>query len=264
MENFEQSSCPDLEDLLQFTFGELDPNRKVLIGLHVIDCHLCAQEIEVLQLNIATTSPIAETEPSKKMFGQLKELARRTREELIRRRVNYTPEQLRTGQIWSTKTEVIIPGYSEPIDLAQQSRLVLICCDDRDAYDPNFPEIRVAPISGEVENATDFDLIIDQEQCPLGYELMLECWNSQPMLSANLDKFLGEVTFSVMEDVWLLLRAQVGDPINLSQLQSQRGRPLLSLFDRRKDFLLQEVIATEYLRTPVNALHEYWQTSRSL
>ena len=51
----------------------------------------------------------------------------------------------------------------------------------------NYHIIQIAPISAETEYASDGDLLIEEEESPLGYSFMIELWNEQPMLQENLD-----------------------------------------------------------------------------
>lgn len=160
------------------------------------------------------------------------------------------------GAVWSTKPEPLVPD-GNGVGRVDSPRCVVIILDDKDAYDPRFPEIRIAPISTELEYACDADLILSANDNPLGEKIMIELWNSQPMLRINLDRCLGELSEGAISKLSRLNRSLWGIHESIEDVET--GEPIEDVSDDRADFHEREAKATAYLSAPVGALMGKWE-----
>lgn len=67
----------------------------------------------------------------------------------------------------------------------------LLVCVVLDRADGTPETVEVAPVSIEMANATDWDLLIASEEGPLGYPAMVEIWNHGTILSDQIVERLG-------------------------------------------------------------------------
>jgi len=160
------------------------------------------------------------------------------------------------GEVWTTKDKPLLPDGST-MEKISDPRCVVIILDDEDAYDPRFPDIRVAPISTEIEYACNHDLILSADENPLKKRIMIELWNSQPMLKMNLGEFLGKLSESVIDKLVRLDQNLWGMNDNVEGIET--GEPIVEPSDERLAFQKREVEATSYISSPVGALLEKWE-----
>lgn len=160
------------------------------------------------------------------------------------------------GEIWSTKGEPCLPGGGS-LKKVKSPMHVVILLDDKDAYDRRYPNIRVAPISSEIHNASDYDLIIENTGSSLGQRIMIELWNSQPMLKMNLGQCLGRLSDKSIEQLGRLNRKFWMQKGNAEEAKT--GESITAPDDPRMKFQEREIQMTSYLSEPVDYLIELWE-----
>lgn len=248
--------CPSPDALDAYRLQRLAPPEVVEIEIHLQICPNCTEQLEFLRQLAQEETKFIPAKTSREVSERLS--LNLPRFSLPRR--DLTNEVLTVGQLWATKAEVMIPGDSTPILLTNDPRLVLVVVDDTEAYDPEYPEIRIVPLSTDVRQACHLDLILSGEENPLGFDVMLECWNSQPMLKCNLDRLLHSLDDTTMQNVFALLEhSSTPDAIEGQPVALRVGPPLERETDPRVHFQSRELTATEYLRGPVNQLPLYWE-----
>ncbi|HIE29644.1 TPA: hypothetical protein EYP66_20430 [Candidatus Poribacteria bacterium] len=160
------------------------------------------------------------------------------------------------GEIWATKSEPCLPG-GKVLEKVESPRDVVILLDDKDAYDRRYPDVRVAPISTETQNASNRDLILESKENPLGKRIMIELWNSQPMLKMNLAHRLSKLSEEVIEQLDRLNQKVWGFEVSTEGIKT--GPSIIDINDPRLIFQENEIEATRYLRGPANYLLELWE-----
>ncbi|MDP3975004.1 MAG: hypothetical protein Q8P88_01815 [Candidatus Jorgensenbacteria bacterium] len=157
-------------------------------------------------------------------------------------------DSARFGQIWSTEFRYKFhDGREKEVD---ETRFVLVLSDTKGSLLETMRDVRVVPLSYESEEASELDLILSQEVNPLGFEGMLEFWNTAQVFTCNLGRFLGEIsdeqTLDQIEKLW---KESLG--LERSVPGAKTGTLITSSTDSRLDFQSEERRKTEYLREPV-------------
>lgn len=165
-------------------------------------------------------------------------------------------QRVEVGEVWSTTRNPRLPS-GEVLEEVKSMRNVVILLDDEDAYDQRYPDIRVAPVSTETQYACDEDLILSGVENPLGKEIMIELWNSQPMLKMNLDRCLGKLSDGTIEQLNRLNQKVWGQEVDLEGIIT--GLSAIDSGDPRLAFQEREIEETGYLRGPANCLLELWE-----
>lgn len=165
-------------------------------------------------------------------------------------------EKLEAGQIWLTKGIVTVPGQTEPVFATASPYLVLITLDDEAAYDPEFPEIRVAPICPPKDRQFmgPWDLWVEETESPLGFAFFVPCWNTQPMLRCNLDRIMGQQDDALLDQVLDLADQLIGSDATVTHAHIPERQ-----LEEMVSFQSQHLEDTHYLRAPVNALVQHWE-----
>lgn len=123
--------------------------------------------------------------------------------------------------------------------------------------------LEVAPISTEVLNATDEDLLLEASDSPLGYPAMVEVWNYGVVLQEQVVERAGVLASEVLDDLRGLVASidsietetTEEDPATRvdrrNSLAKRRGVPILSENDPRALFQDEEI----------KRLRPFWQPS---
>lgn len=112
----------------------------------------------------------------------------------------------------------------------------------------DFEQFTAAPISTEVENATAWDLIVQEDESPLGYPLIVEDWNHSPFQSATVHERFGSLEPAAQDALAELYAADLegGEPPEGLPV----GPPVVSAADPRLDFQRdEEERVTPFLNT---------------
>jgi hypothetical protein len=111
--------------------------------------------------------------------------------------------------------------------------------------------IEVAPLSGDVGLAAEWDLLLDATQDPLGYEAIAEVWNHGRVLPGQVAESLGVLSERTGEELLRLYAAVFADE---PPADARTGPPLLSEEDPRSSFQDREVERTR----------RYWSDAEDL
>lgn len=157
------------------------------------------------------------------------------------------------ADIWSTKTEPTAPDGTK-LPRVEKPKDVVILLTDKEPIDEEYPDLFVAPISTEIDFACDRDLLLSADDNPLKQPIMIELWNSQPMLKQNLGELRGYLKKEQAEQLKRLHRSLYEGGIQISDVPT--GELIDSEADQRMDFHKREIKETLYLRLPVQRLIE--------
>lgn len=171
--------------------------------------------------------------------------------------------EMHQGELWVTKGPPTFPA-SPSVPAPHQPRVVVILSPDDLHNAPHHLDVRVAPLSPQVDQASAFDLQLDvpedvtidspEDQDMLAPHQMIELWNDQSMLKIHLDRRLGICTESVQDRIKQVLRWNYG--VELCQATPPWvGKPIEEQADARLRFQEQEREATRFLREPVEQLY---------
>ncbi|HEX4307298.1 MAG TPA: hypothetical protein VHZ54_14785 [Solirubrobacterales bacterium] len=97
--------------------------------------------------------------------------------------------------------------------------------------------LEVAPLCGDVTLASEWDLLLDSDDGPLGYEVMAEVWNHGRVSPGQVAESLGVLSEQTSEDLLALYAAAFSGE---SPVDARTGPPLLSEEDPRSLFQDQE------------------------
>ena len=114
--------------------------------------------------------------------------------------------------------------------------LVCVVLDDA-ASAAEFDGLIVAPISGETRYASEWDLLLEADDSPLGYPLMVEVWNHGTLLREQIVERCGLVVLDGQRRLAALYKAALGDEV---ELPDGRGVPILTDEDPRALFQDEE------------------------
>jgi hypothetical protein len=111
------------------------------------------------------------------------------------------PATIEGGQIWST---LVKPNNLKGIKLPSSlvPRLVMVLNANGEVLvhgDRQYRKILVAPISPNLEMASRWDFVVEQEASPLGYSFMVEVWNKTTILADSLNQFLGLINEGLLD-----------------------------------------------------------------
>jgi hypothetical protein len=101
--------------------------------------------------------------------------------------------------------------------------------------------LEVAPLSGEVGLAAEWDLLLDGDDGPLGYEAIAEVWNHGPVSPLQIAESFGVLSEQTSGQLLTLYASVFGDE---APAEARTGPPLLSEDDPRTVFQDQETERT--------------------
>ncbi len=251
MSTQEERICPKRADLLRYVQNRLSGPEANQIRNHVDNCPICMQTLEHL-LNFAESVQPHEQSGSpdqvipedlKNMFAerslqfqQLLHLAR--------------PEKYRFGQIWTTKLwDGDQSGRSQENDALP--RIIVLLEDESDSSVLGEPFLVAAPISVDIAYRSSYDLVVFEQESPLGYPFMIEVWNPVTPLRSQLVRYLGTLQQPLKRFLGLAYQAHLGVPVDLGEAAQHLGPAILQPNDPRVHFQEQEIEECDYLRRPL-------------
>ena len=153
---------------------------------------------------------------------------------------NPIPDEIRTGQIWSTFQNLDLDGEEFYTDNPK----IIVIVDTQPEEDSLFA---AAPISTATQYASEYDLLISADKSALGFSFMIEVWNETPVYQKHLKQFLGtlaELETTVLTQIYSL--QLFNDPIPTS-LSRWVGLKIFGDDDPRLAFQEEELAAISYL-----------------
>jgi hypothetical protein len=167
------------------------------------------------------------------------------------------------GEIWSTRAKPVrLKGVASMENDTPCLVLLLDLEGEVLLYEGvKYRKILVAPISTNIEMATEWDFVIKQEESPLGYPFMIEMWNKVTMLAENLQKGLAKFDESFFEHILRLSQAETEGLFDESRFgpeffRNNVGEGKAEMGNEIYHFQRREMEEVEYLLQPVKALSE--------
>lgn len=165
------------------------------------------------------------------------------------------PQGFEVGQIWSTFQTLNAPdGRKFQTD---EPRLVVVI----DVPEPlsEYALLKTAIISLDTHMASQFDLIIKEDESILGFEFMVEVWNETPVYRGHLKRFLTKLPDKLIEILVVLYAVHVTDAEISSEIENRVGLRIFDDSDLRITFQEQEVDAASYLAKASTAMLAFEQ-----
>ncbi len=160
------------------------------------------------------------------------------------------PEQCRFGQIWTTK--LWIDGQESSAEEHEvHPRIIVLLEDASDSEVLGERFLLAAPISVDIAYRCNYDLLVFEQESPLGYPFMIEGWNAVSPLHMQLGRCLGTLQQPLKRFLGLVYQAYLGMSVDLSEVAQHLGPAILHPHDPRLSFQEQEIEACEYLRRPL-------------
>ena len=217
------------------------------IKRHVDNCPRCTEILKPFLNSAGLAEPATGGNTSnRKIPEDLKNLfaPRTTR---FRQLLGLTqPEQYQFGQIWTTKS------WSEDQRSAREEdilpRLVVLLEDGDDTWVLSDQVLVVAPISVDIAYQGNYDLLLFEQESPLGYPFMVEIWNKISLFRSQLGRCLGTLSQRLNSLLELVHQAYLGLSVNLSEVTQHLGPAIRHPDDPRIHFQEQEIEACDYLR----------------
>lgn len=259
----EERICPKHTDLLRYAQNCLSGSGANQIRSHVDNCPTCTAALEQF-LNFAgapqpdiggrSTNQLV-PEDLKRMFSrrsrqfqQLLDLAR--------------PEKYQFGQIWTTKLWDEDQGGSSQEDNVLP-RIIVLLEGESDTSVQGIPFLVAAPISVDIAYQSSYDLLVFEQESPLGYPFMIEVWNSVSPLHSQLVRYLGTLQQPLKSFLGRVYQAYLGVPVDLGEAVQHLGPAILQADDPRVHFQEQEIEECDYLRRPLLELLRRTETKTS-
>jgi len=229
--------------------------RNVLVPLehHLKVCPKCAREKQAYEAFLADPDQQddnLENLPGSAAFVQ--------EFEQINRRPGKTP-RVHPGQIWSTPGFPDYQLYRYGLD----QKLLPYSLDPRPflvyRYDKSTGIAVGFPINLDyLEFASDFDLIVREEETQLGIEFMIEVWNPVSTSSKFFQKYWGSVPAEIMKKLDALVQEFKGEKVQLEiPGPIVTGKPIRFDNDIRHQFQKVEKQVTEYISAPLIEKKEF-------
>jgi hypothetical protein len=165
------------------------------------------------------------------------------------------------GEIWSTRARSV--NLKDIITAKNETPYLVLLLDVKGEVlvykGGKYQKILVAPISTNLEMATEWDFVVSQEESPLGYPFMIEMWNKVTMLAENLHSGLARFDDSFFEHILRLSQAESDSLFDESQygqaiFKNNIGDEKVAMGNEIYHFQRKEVEEMEYLIQPVKAL----------
>lgn len=155
------------------------------------------------------------------------------------------------GQIWTTRSE----------EMGAQRAIVVLDPDTEAVQDGQ--SLMALPLSVELDNQAEVDLLIPREESPLGYAVMVETWNEVALLRSQLGRYLGDLGERQRARLLAAYRVRLGLDDADEELEEALGEPIWHTSDPRVRFQEEELAACDPLRRPLirQMLEEDRQTS---
>jgi hypothetical protein len=106
-----------------------------------------------------------------------------------------TPREIVPGQLWSLRAS----DTDKPHLPARAPRLAVV--QDVGPQSGGEKIVRLAPISVDTRYPGIYDLLVPSTESPIGCSFMVECWNVQATDPRCLDRAIGKLHDSAMQDI---------------------------------------------------------------
>ncbi len=186
--SYQLVNCFTGEQLRQYRTEKMEPElrSRIFHHLNVEKCERCRQLYPTLDLNPPEERPRDAnlSAAAQAMLARLRTQAAAERPAPVRQMI------LEAGQLWTTACRPKLRDGTFTDEVPMSRPVIIMSTGNRYRHLNNI--IRVLPVS----NDTDFQWANESvllEQNPLGYPLLAEIFNEQPMLAGNLRRYVGKI-----------------------------------------------------------------------
>ena len=242
-----EGACPSAGELALYVARRLTPAEEEAIVTHLAQCLRCPDIVQNLRvadsMGLGTGVSAVPSAPrmrdtrlrsaaGARRFGDLLQLSR--------------PDRLRFGQYWT----IAAPQETLEVDAGADCRMVVLLADDDTSATGHDATVLTAPISLDLAYRSQDDLLVRGDEGPLGYDVIIEAWNTVTVLRDQLVRYTGTLQQPAKRHLGLLCQAQLGLNVDLTELAWRRGPAILDPADPRVQFQEQEILACAHLRRP--------------
>jgi hypothetical protein len=241
----EERICPTNTGLLRYAQHHLSETDMNQMRSQVEQCPTYTQALESHDVAGSAQPPTvgsANHVPPEDLKGLFTSRSAHFRQLLQR----IQPEWGRFGQIWTTKPWKTDQRGSTEGDILL--RIIVLLEDEADTAGPDERSLVAAPISLDLAYQSNYDLMVFEQESPLGYPFMIEAWNPVSPLRSQLERCLGVLQQPLKRFLGLVYQAYLGMPVDVSEAVQHLGPAILHPHDPRLSFQEQEIEACEYLR----------------
>lgn len=246
MYNVEERSCPLNLDLTDYTLGLLGQEDAGLIREHLGICDTCEQAVRHLR-NSLVTARTERTDVSASVVVP-EDIQRQSREHATRVRSLLglpQPSARGLGQLW-TMSSISQVGRTK----SSTARIVVVLWAETQSNSTGVRSLVVGPISLATDYRADRDLMVFEQESPLGYEFMVEAWNEIAITDSQLGRYIGSLPQAVERDLALLYQVHLGQEVDTTPIAVRVGPAILDRNDPRVAFQRHEIRLCDHLRTP--------------
>jgi hypothetical protein len=247
----EECVCPKHADLLRYAQKRLSGPEANQIRSHVDNRLICTEALERLLNFAGSTQPDAESGSTDQVIPEdLKEMFAQHSQQFQHLLRLARPEKYQFGQIWTTKL------WNEDQSGSSQEhnvplRIIVLLENESDSSVLGEPFLVAAPISVDIAYRSSYDLLVFEQESPLGYPFMIEVWNQVSPLHSQLVRYLGALQQPLKRFLGLVYQAHLGVPVDLGEIAQYLGPAILQPSDPRVHFQEQEIEECDYLRRPL-------------
>lgn len=251
MSTYEERICPKRADLLRYAQNRLSGSEANQIRSHVDNCLICTEALERFLNFAGSTQPDIGDGSSNQMIPEdLKRMFAQRSQQFQQLLHLARPEKYQFGQIWTTKLwDEDYTGSSQENNVPP--RIIVLLEDESDSSVQGEPFQVAAPISVDIAYQSSYDLLVFEQESPLGYSFMIEVWNSVSPLHSQLVRYLGTLQQPLKGFLGLVYQAHLGIPVDLGEAVQHLGPAILQPDDPRVHFQEQEIEGCDYLRRPL-------------
>jgi len=251
MSTQEERICPKRTDLLRFVQNRLSGPEANQIRSHVDNCSICREALERFLNFAGSTQPDAGSGSTDQMLPEdLKDMFAQRSQQFQQLLRLAQPEKYQFGQIWTTKLwDGDQSGSSQENNVPL--RIIVLLENESDSSVLGKPFLVAAPISVDIAYRSSYDLLLFEQESPLGYPFMIEVWNPVTPLHSQLVRYLGTLQQPLKRFLGLVYQAHLSVPVDLGEVAQHLGPAILQPSDPRVHFQEQELEACDYLRRPL-------------
>ncbi len=247
----EERICPKRADLLRYAQNCLSGSEANQIRSHLNNCPICAEALEQFLNCAGSTQPDTGGSSTNQMIPEDLKRMFAQRSQQFQQLLHLTrPEKYQFGQIWTTQLwDEDQRGSSQENNVSP--RIIVLLENESDTPVQGELFLVAAPISVDIAYQSSYDLLVFEQESPLGYPFMIEVWNSVSPLHSQLVRYLGTLQQPLKGFLGLVYQAHLGVPVDLGEAVQHLGPAILQPDDPRVHFQEQEIEECDYLRRPL-------------
>lgn len=251
MSKYEERICPKRTDILRYAQNCLSGSEANQIRSHVENCPICTEALEqFLNFEEVTQQNIGGDFANQMIPQDLKHKFAQRSQQFKHLLHLARPENYQFGQIWTTKLWDEDQG-SNSQENNLSPRVIVLLENESDSSVMGERFLVAAPISLDIAYQSSYDLLVFEQESPLGYPFMIEVWNSVSPLHSQLVRYLGTLQQPLKSFLGLVYQAHLGAVIDLGKAIQHLGPAILQPDDPRVHFQEQEIEECDYLRRPI-------------